>query len=110
MIKDVRRGRDFTPRQLAQWKRICNLRTSVVTELKNRGVNDIFIACVDGLKGFPEAIETVFPKTDVQLCIVHMVRNSLKFVSWKQRKEVAADLKAILLNPKAPCTFWALSP
>jgi len=67
----------------------------VVTELKNRGVHDIFIACVDGLKGFPEAIEAVFPKTDVQLCIVHMVRNSLKFVSWKQRKEVAADLKAI---------------
>ena len=67
----------------------------VVTELQNRGVQDIFIACVDGLKGFPEAIETVFPRTQVQLCIVHMVRNSLKFVSWKQRKEVAADLKAI---------------
>jgi len=67
----------------------------VVTELKSRGVNDIFIACVDGLKGFPEAIEAVFPKTQVQLCIVHMVRNSLRFVSWKQRKEVAADLKII---------------
>jgi putative transposase len=67
----------------------------VMTELKNRGVNDIFIACVDGLKGFPEAIETVFPKTEVQLCIVHLVRNSLKFVGWKQRKEVARDLKAI---------------
>jgi putative transposase len=50
---------------------------SVVTELKNRGVQDIFIACVDGLKGFPEAIETIFPKTQVQLCIVHMVRHSL---------------------------------
>jgi putative transposase len=67
----------------------------VVTELQNRGVQDIFIACVDGLKGFPEAIETVFPRTQVQLCIVHMVRNSLKYVSWKQRKEVAADLKTI---------------
>lgn len=67
----------------------------VVTELKNRGVEDIFIACVDGLKGFPEAIETVFPRTQVQLCIVHMVRHSLKYVSWKQRKEVAADLKTI---------------
>jgi putative transposase len=67
----------------------------VVTELKNRGVQDIFIACVDGLKGFPEAIETVYPATQVQLCIVHMVRNSLRFVSWKQRKEVAADLKRI---------------
>ncbi len=67
----------------------------VVTELKNRGVQDIFIACVDGLKGFPEAIETVFPKTDVQLCIVHLVRYSLNYVSWKLREEVAADLKAI---------------
>ena len=67
----------------------------VVTELKNRGVQDIFIACVDGLKGFPEAIETAFPKTDVQLCIVHLVRYSLNYVSWKLRKEVAADLKAI---------------
>ncbi|HEV7396429.1 MAG TPA: IS256 family transposase [Pyrinomonadaceae bacterium] len=67
----------------------------VVTELKNRGVNDIFIACVDGLKGFPEAIETVFPKTEVQLCIVHLVRHSLNFVGWKQRQEVATDLKTI---------------
>lgn len=73
----------------------------VVTELKNRGVQDIFIACVDGLKGFPEAIETVFPKTQVQLCIVHMVRNSLKYVSWKQRKEVADDLKAIYQSATA---------
>jgi len=67
----------------------------VMTELKNRGVNDIFIACVDGLKGFSEAIETVFPKTEVQLCIVHLARYSLNFVGWKQRKEVAADLKTI---------------
>jgi putative transposase len=67
----------------------------VVTELKNRGVSDIFIACVDGLKGFPEAIETAFPKTTVQLCIVHMVRHSLNYVSWKLRKQVAADLRAI---------------
>ena len=73
----------------------------VVTELKNRGVQDIFIACVDGLKGFPEAIETVFPKAQVQLCIVHMVRNSLRYVSWKQRKEVAADLKVIYQSATA---------
>jgi putative transposase len=66
-----------------------------LTELKNRGVQDIFICCVDGLSGFPNAIETVFPKTTVQLCIVHMVRNCLKYVPWKQRKEVAADLKTI---------------
>ena len=67
----------------------------VVTELKNRGVQDIFIACVDGLKGFPEAIEAVYPKAAVQLCIVHMVRNSLNYVSWKLRKVVAADLRSI---------------
>ena len=68
---------------------------SVMTELQNRGVKDIFIACCDGLTGFPEAIETVFPQTRVQLCIVHMVRNSLKYVSYKHRKAVAADLKRI---------------
>lgn len=67
----------------------------VVTELKNRGVQDIFIACVDGLKGFPEAIEAVYPKTAVQLCIVHMMRYSLNYVSWKLRKAVAADLRLI---------------
>ncbi len=63
----------------------------VVTELKNRGIQDIFIACVDGLKGFPEAIEAVYPKAAVQLCIVHLVRNSLNFVGWKRRAEVATD-------------------
>lgn len=68
---------------------------SVLTELNNRGVNDILIACVDGLTGFPDAIEAAFPKTTVQLCIVHMVRNSLKFVSWKDRKALAAALKRV---------------
>jgi len=68
---------------------------SVLTEIKNRGVQDILIASVDGLKGFPDAIESVFPQTEIQLCIVHMVRNSLKYVSWKDRKQLAADLKAI---------------
>ena len=67
----------------------------VVTELKNRGVSDIFICCVDGLSGFVEAIEAVFPKAKVRLCIVHMVRNSLKFVGWKDKKEVAGELKGI---------------
>jgi len=67
----------------------------VVTELKNRGVRDIFIACVDGLKGFPEAIETVFPKTTVQLCLVHLVRYSLAYVSFKDRKALVSDLKTI---------------
>jgi transposase-like protein len=74
---------------------------SVITELKTRGVQDIFIACVDGLKGFPEAIEVVYPKAAVQLCIVHMVRNSLNFVSWKMRKEVAADLRLIYASATA---------
>ena len=67
----------------------------VVTELRNRGVQDIFIACVDGLKGLPEAIETVFPHTEVQQCILHLVRQSLRYVNWKDRKEVASDLKPI---------------
>ena len=68
---------------------------SVMTELQNRGVREIFIACVDGLKGFPDAIEAAFPKTQVQLCIVHLIRNSLKYVPYKERKFVAADLKTI---------------
>ena len=68
---------------------------NVLTELKNRGVDDVFIACCDGLSGFPQAIETVYPRTQVQLCIVHMVRNSLTYVSWKDRKQVAKDLRAI---------------
>lgn len=68
---------------------------SVLTELNNRGLKDIFIACVDGLTGFPDAIKAVYPKTQVQLCIVHMVRNSLRYVPHKDMKAVAADLKAI---------------
>jgi putative transposase len=67
----------------------------VITDIKNRGVKDILIACVDGLKGFPEAIESVFPNTEVQLCIVHMIRNSLKFVSYKDKRVLANDLKTI---------------
>ena len=67
----------------------------VMTELRNRGLKDILIACVDGLKGFPDAINTVYPKTQIQLCIVHMVRNSLKYVVWKDYKAVTQDLKQI---------------
>lgn len=63
--------------------------------MKNRGVQDIFIACVDGLRGFPEAIEAVFPEAQVQMCMVHLVRHSLSYVSHRDRKEVATDLKAI---------------
>jgi transposase-like protein len=68
---------------------------SVLTELQNRGLKDCYIACVDGLKGFPDAIKTVFPKTKIQLCIVHMVRNSLRYVPSKDMKAVAKDLKSI---------------
>lgn len=67
----------------------------VLTELQNRGLKDILIACVDGLKGFPEAINAVFPSTRIQLCMVHMVRNSMKYVTWKDYKAVTADLKKI---------------
>lgn len=68
---------------------------SVLTDLQNRGLQEIFIACVDGLKGFPDAIEAVYPQARVQLCIVHMVRNSVRYVSWKDRKAVCRDLKRI---------------
>jgi transposase-like protein len=81
---------------------------SVFTDLKTRGVEDCFIACVDGLKGLPEAIEAVFPKTQVQLCIVHKVRNSLKYVPWKERKAVAADLRAIYAAATLPEAEQAL--
>jgi len=80
----------------------------VITELKNRGTQDILIACVDGLKGFEEAIHTVFPQTTVQLCIVHMVRNSMKFVPWKDKKAVAADLKAIYNAPSEEAALLEL--
>jgi putative transposase len=68
---------------------------TVFNDLKNRGLQDCFIACVDGLKGLPEAIEAVYPRTQVQLCIVHKLRNSFKYVPWKERKTVATDLRAI---------------
>lgn len=67
----------------------------ILTELQSRGVQDILIACVDGLKGFPDAIQTVYPQTQIQLCIVHMVRNAVKYVPWKDYKAVTADLKRI---------------
>jgi putative transposase len=66
-----------------------------MTELKNRGVNDILIAYIDGLKELPDAIQTIFPNTRIQLCIVHMVRNSTKFVSYKERKALCTDLRKV---------------
>jgi putative transposase len=68
---------------------------SVLTELKQRGVQDVLICCVDGLKGFPEAIEAVFPQTWVQTCIVHLIRNSMRFVPYRDRRQLAKDLKPI---------------
>ena len=68
---------------------------SVLTDLKNRGIEDILIAAVDGLKGFPEAIKSIFPKTEVQLCIIHQIRNSLKYVASKNQKEFIQDLKPV---------------
>ena len=70
------------------WLKVC-------TELKNRGIKDILIACIDGLKGFPEAIQTIFPDTKIQLCIIHQIRNSFKYVSYKDSKEFMNDLKKV---------------
>ncbi len=81
---------------------------NVLTELNNRGLKDIFIACVDGLKGFPEAIHTVYPQTKVQLCIVHMLRNNLRYVSWKDAKAVVKDLKQIYQAPTEEAAQLAL--
>lgn len=81
---------------------------AVMTELKNRGLRDVYIVCTDGLKGFPQAIEAVFPKTQVQTCIVHLIRASLNYVSWKERKAVAADLKPIYRAATAEAAAQAL--
>jgi len=80
----------------------------ILNELKNRGVQDALIAAVDGLTGFPEAVNAVFPETEVQLCMVHMVRNSVKYVPYKDRKAVTADLKEIYLAPSADAAGSAL--
>lgn len=81
---------------------------SVLTELKNRGLQDILIACVDGLKGFPDAINSVFPQTHIQLCIIHMVRNSLKYVAWKDYKAVTSGLKMVYQAPTEEAALMAL--
>jgi len=81
---------------------------SVITDLRNRGMEDIFIACVDGLHGFKEAIQSVFPQVIVQRCIIHQIRNSLKYVVWKERKAFASDLKAIYRAPTRETAETAL--
>ncbi|HCM1915500.1 TPA: IS256 family transposase [Salmonella enterica subsp. salamae serovar 28:r:e,n,z15] len=81
---------------------------NVLTELKNRGLQDILIACVDGLKGFPDAINSVYPQTHIQLCIIHMVRNSLKYVAWKDYKAVTSGLKTVYQAPTEEAALMAL--
>ena len=76
-----------------------NFWLSVITELKNRGVEDILIACIDGLKGFPDAINSVFPNTEIQLCLIHVMRNTLRFISQKDYKEITKDLKQVYAAP-----------
>ena len=72
---------------------------SIINGLKNRGVQDILIACVDGLNGFPQAIEAVFPQTEIQQCIIHQIRNTTRYVSYKDNRKVMADLKAVYAAP-----------
>lgn len=81
---------------------------SVLTELKNRGLQDILITCVDGLKGFPDAINSVYPQTHIQLCIIHMVRNSLKYVAWKDYKAVTSGLRTVYQAPTEEAALMAL--
>lgn len=80
----------------------------VLTELRNRGVRDVLIVCCDGLTGFPEAIETVWPATTVQTCVVHLIRNAIKYCSWKDRKKVAAALKPVYTAPSVEAAADAL--
>ena len=81
---------------------------SVLTELKNRVLQDILIACADGLKGFPDAINSVYPQTHIQLCIIHMVRNSLRYVSWKDYKALTSGLKTVYQAPTEEAVLIAL--
>ncbi len=85
-----------------------NFWLTVMTELKNRGVQDILIACIDGLKDFPEAINTVFPKTEIQLCIIHLIRNTLKFIAYKDQKAFMKDLKTVYNAPTEEAAQLAL--
>ena len=86
-----------------------NFWLSVLTDLRNRGVEDILIACVDGLKGFPEAIQTIFPQTEVQQCIIHQIRNSLRYVASKNQKEFIKDLKTVYQSTTLEAAELALS-
>jgi transposase-like protein len=82
-----------------------NFWLGVLTDLRNRGVDDILIASIDGLRGFPEAIKAIFPQTEIQLCVVHQIRNSLKYVASKNQKEFMKDLKPVYQVSASPKTL-----
>ncbi len=92
---DVNGQRDILGHWVADGAEGANFWLSVVTDLQARGVEDIFIACIDGLTGFKDAILAVFPKTRIQRCVIHQIRHTLKYVAWKERKAFVADLKTI---------------
>jgi putative transposase len=96
---DVDGQRDVLGHWVGDGAEGANFWLSVVTDLQTRGVEDIFIACIDGLTGFKEAIQAVFPQTQIQRCIIHQVRQSLTYVSWKDRKAFVADLRTIYQAP-----------
>jgi transposase-like protein len=96
---DLEGRKDILGQWVSQGSEGANFWLSVLTDLQTRGVEDIFIACVDGLKGFKEAIQSVFPQTAVQKCVVHQIRNSLKYIPWEDRKAFADDLKKIYKAP-----------
>ena len=96
---DLEGQRDVLGHWVGDGSESANFWLSVITDLQSRGVKDILIACMDGLTGFKEAVLAVFPKTDIQRCIIHQIRNSLKYISWKDKKAFIADLKAIYQAP-----------
>jgi transposase-like protein len=96
---DLEGHRDVLGHWVGDGSESANFWLSVITDLQSRGVQDILIACMDGLTGFKEAVLAVFPKTDIQRCIIHQIRNSLKYISWKDKKAFIVDLKAIYQAP-----------
>ena len=96
---DLNGQRDVLGHWVSDGAEGANFWLSVITDLQNRGVEDIFIACMDGLSGFSEAVHAVFPQTEVQRCIIHQIRNSLRYVSWKDRKAFVQDLKTVYQAP-----------
>jgi len=96
---DLEGHRDVLGHWVGDGAESANFWLSVITDLQSRGVKDILIACMDGLTGFKEAVLAVFPKTDIQRCIIHQIRNSLKYISWKDKKAFMVDLKAIYQAP-----------